>query len=137
MQQLVAASKNWKAIGAIDEADGEQLPKVQVSVKLTAFYSQFDPLDAQGSEQRVSDRIRTLLRHAQELGAAVHFDMEQYAYKDITLNILKKLLTEEEFKQRTDIGITIQAYLRDSEQDAKDVISWLKQRGMLKMSFLG
>lgn len=129
MQQLVAASKNWKAIPAIDEADGEQLPKVQVSVKLTAFYSQFDPLDAEGSEQRVSDRIRTLLRHAQELGAAVHFDMEQYAYKDITLNILKKLLTEEEFKQRTDIGITIQAYLRDSEQDAKDVISWLKQRG--------
>ncbi|OUL29196.1 1-pyrroline-5-carboxylate dehydrogenase [Nostoc sp. RF31YmG] len=129
MQQLVAASKNWKAIPAIDEADGEQLAKVQVSVKLTAFYSQFDPLDAQGSEERVSDRIRTLLRHAQQLGAAVHFDMEQYAYKDITLNILKKLLTEDEFRQRTDIGITIQAYLRDSEQDAKDVISWLKQRG--------
>ncbi|OUL34937.1 L-glutamate gamma-semialdehyde dehydrogenase [Nostoc sp. 106C] len=129
MQQLVAASKNWKAIPAIDEADGEQLPKVQVSVKLTAFYSQFDPLDAQGSEERVSDRIRTLLRHAQQLSAAVHFDMEQYAYKDITLNILKKLLTEDEFRQRTDIGITIQAYLRDSEQDAKDVISWLKQRG--------
>ncbi|BAY31237.1 putative delta-1-pyrroline-5-carboxylate dehydrogenase [Nostoc carneum NIES-2107] len=129
IQQLVAASKNWKAIPAIDEADGEQLAKVQVSVKLTAFYSQFDPLDAEGSEARVSDRIRTLLRHAKELGAAVHFDMEQYAYKDITLHILKKLLMEEEFRQRTDIGITIQAYLRDSEQDARDVIAWLKQRG--------
>ncbi|MBW4561396.1 MAG: L-glutamate gamma-semialdehyde dehydrogenase [Mojavia pulchra JT2-VF2] len=129
MQQLVAASKNWTTIPAIDTADGEQLPKVQVSVKLTAFYSQFDPLDAKGSEERVSDRIRTLLRHAQTVGAAVHFDMEQYAYKDITLNILKKLLTEEEFRQRTDIGITIQAYLRDSEQDTKDIISWLKQRG--------
>jgi len=129
MQQLVEASKHWTAIPAIDEADGEQLPKVQVSVKLTAFYSQFDPLDAKGSEERVSDRIRILLRRAQELGAAVHFDMEQYAYKDITLSILKKLLLEEEFRQRTDIGITIQAYLRDSEQDAKDLISWLKQRG--------
>ncbi|MBE9106373.1 L-glutamate gamma-semialdehyde dehydrogenase, partial [Nostoc cf. edaphicum LEGE 07299] len=64
-----------------------------------------------------------------ELGAAVHFDMEQYAYKDITLSILKKLLLEEEFRQRTDVGITIQAYLRDSEQDTKDVISWLKERG--------
>ncbi|MBD2682429.1 MULTISPECIES: L-glutamate gamma-semialdehyde dehydrogenase [Nostoc] len=129
MQQLVAASKNWAAIPAIDEADGEPLPKVQVSVKLTAFYSQFDPLDAKGSEERVSDRIRILLRRAKELGAAVHFDMEQYAYKDITLNILKKLLLEEEFRQRTDIGITIQAYLRDSEEDVKNVISWLKQRG--------
>ncbi|WP_445634145.1 L-glutamate gamma-semialdehyde dehydrogenase [Nostoc sp. DSM 114161] len=129
MQQLVEASKNWAVIPAIDEADGEPLPKVQVSVKLTAFYSQFDPLDAKGSEQRVSDRIRILLRRAKELGAAVHFDMEQYAYKDITLNILKKLLVEEEFRQRTDIGITIQAYLRDSEEDVKNVISWLKQRG--------
>lgn len=129
MQQLVEASKNWTAIPAIDEADGEPIPKVQVSVKLTAFYSQFDPLDAKGSEERVSDRIRTLLRRAKELGAAVHFDMEQYAYKDITLSILKKLLLEEEFRQRTDIGITVQAYLRDSEQDTKDVISWLKERG--------
>lgn len=129
MQQLVAASKSWTTIPAIDEADGEQIPKVQVSVKLTAFYSQFDPLDAKGSEERVGSRIRTLLRRSQELGAAVHFDMEQYAYKDITLSILKKLLLEEEFRQRTDVGITIQAYLRDSEQDAKDVISWLKQRG--------
>ncbi|MEH2264749.1 L-glutamate gamma-semialdehyde dehydrogenase [Nostoc sp.] len=129
MQQLVEASKNWANIPAIDEADGEAIPKVQVSVKLTAFYSQFDPLDAKGSEERVSDRIRTLLRRAKELGAAVHFDMEQYAYKDITLSILKKLLLEEEFRQRTDIGMTIQAYLRDSEQDTKDVISWLKERG--------
>ncbi|MFM2061968.1 MAG: L-glutamate gamma-semialdehyde dehydrogenase [Cyanobacteriota bacterium] len=129
MQQLVEASKKWSHIPAIDEADGEMIPKVQVSVKLTAFYSQFDPLNADGSEQRVSDRIKILLRRAKELGAAVHFDMEQYAYKDITFTILKKLLMEEEFRQRTDIGITIQAYLRDSEQDAKDIIAWLKQRG--------
>ncbi|MBD2663498.1 putative delta-1-pyrroline-5-carboxylate dehydrogenase [Richelia sinica FACHB-800] len=129
MQQLVTASKNWPHIPAIDEADGEMLPKVQVSVKLTAFYSQFDPLDADGSEAKVSDRIRILLRRAKELGAAVHFDMEQYAYKDITLTILKKLLLEEEFRQRTDIGITLQAYLRDSAADAKDMIAWLKQRG--------
>ncbi|MHC5829349.1 MAG: proline dehydrogenase family protein, partial [Nostoc sp.] len=128
IQQLVEASKNWPAIPAIDEADGEPIPKVQVSVKLTAFYSQFDPLDAKGSEERVSDRIRILLRRAKELGAAVHFDMEQYGYKDITLSILKKLLLEEEFRQRTDVGMTIQAYLRDSEQDTKDLISWLKQR---------
>jgi RHH-type proline utilization regulon transcriptional repressor/proline dehydrogenase/delta 1-pyrroline-5-carboxylate dehydrogenase len=129
MQQLVEASKKWSHIPAIDEADGEMIPKVQVSVKLTAFYSQFDPLNAQGSEEKVSDRIRILLRRAKELGAAVHFDMEQYAYKDITFKILKNLLLEEEFRERTDIGMTIQAYLRDSEQDARDIIAWLKQRG--------
>ncbi len=128
MQQLVQASKSWTPVPLIDQADGEALPKVQVSVKLTAFYSQFDPLDAEGSEKRVGDRIRLLLRRAKELGAAVHFDMEQYAYKNLTLSILKKLLLEQEFRQRTDIGITIQAYLRDSEQDVLDLIAWAKQR---------
>jgi len=69
----------------MDQTEADNVSRVQVSVKLTAFYSQFDPLDAQGSEERVSSRIRILLRRAQELGAAVHFDMEQYAYKDLTL----------------------------------------------------
>ncbi|WP_315791049.1 L-glutamate gamma-semialdehyde dehydrogenase [Fischerella sp. JS2] len=129
MQQLAEAAKNWATVPLIDQADGEPLSKVQVSVKLTAFYSQFDPLDPQGSEARVSDRIRILLRHAKELGVAVHFDMEQYEYKDLIFSILKKLLLEEEFRTRTDIGMTIQAYLRDSEQDAKALIDWAKERG--------
>ncbi|HEY9599687.1 MAG TPA: proline dehydrogenase family protein, partial [Cyanophyceae cyanobacterium] len=129
MEQLTEEAKQWSTISEIDMADGESLPKVQVSVKLTAFYSQFDPLDAKGSQERVSDRTRILLRRAQELGAAVHFDMEQYAYKDITLSILKELLMEEEFRSRTDIGVTIQAYLRDSEKDLRDLIAWAKQRG--------
>ncbi len=129
MTQLVDASKKWTQIPSIDSADGEQIPQIQVSVKLTAFYSQFDPLDAAGSEERVSNRIRILLRRAKELGASVHFDMEQYAYKDLTLSILKKLLMEDEFRSRTDVGMTIQAYLRDSEQDTKDLIAWAKERG--------
>jgi RHH-type transcriptional regulator, proline utilization regulon repressor / proline dehydrogenase / delta 1-pyrroline-5-carboxylate dehydrogenase len=36
---------------------------------------------------------------------------------------------EPEFCDRTDIGITLQAYLRDSYQDLKDLILWAKQRG--------
>ncbi len=129
MEQLAEAAKSWKTVPLIDEANGEQLPKVQVSVKLTAFYSQFDPLDEQGSEEQVTSRIRTLLNRAQELGVAVHFDMEQYIYKDITFKILKKLLMENEFRQRTDIGMTVQAYLHDSKEDAQDLINWAKERG--------
>lgn len=129
MTQLTEAAKKWPKVPQIDEADGEELPRVQVSVKLTAFYSQFDPLDAQGSERRVSDRIRTLLRHAEKVGAGVHFDIEQYHYKDLTFSILKRLLLEEEFRHRRHIGLTLQAYLRDSEKDLKDLIEWAKQRG--------
>lgn len=129
MEQLTQEAKSWNQVDAIDVADGEVLPRVQVSVKLTAFYSQFDPLDEKGSQERVGDRIRILLRRAKELGAAVHFDMEQYAYKDLTLSILKELLLEDEFRTRTDIGMTLQAYLRDSYDDLKGMIEWARGRG--------
>ena len=129
MEELSTAARRWKPVEAIDMADGTPLPKVQVSVKLTAFYSQFDPLDAEGSREAVSGHIRTLLRRADELGVAVHFDMEQYQYKDLTLAILKDILTEAEFRQRDDIGVTLQAYLRDSYQDLEDLVGWARQRG--------
>ncbi len=122
MAQLTAAFN-------VNLAEQVDIAPVQVSVKLTAFYSQFDPLDVQGSQARVSDRVRILLRKAQELGSAVHFDMEQYRYKNATLAVLKSLLMEPEFRDRTDIGITLQAYLRDSYQDLQELILWAKQRG--------
>ncbi len=129
MAQLTEASRQWSTVPQVDSADGVDVSKVQVSVKLTAFYSQFDPVDVKGSQAKVGDRIRILLRKAQEVGAAVHFDMEQYRYKNATLETLKLLLMEDEFCERTDIGITLQAYLRDSYQDLQDLISWAKQRG--------
>jgi RHH-type transcriptional regulator, proline utilization regulon repressor / proline dehydrogenase / delta 1-pyrroline-5-carboxylate dehydrogenase len=129
MEQLTQEAKKWSKVSEIDTADGQELARVQVSVKLTAFYSQFDPIDPQGSKEKVCDRIRTLLRRAKELGTAVHFDMEQYAYKNLTLSILKELLMEEEFRQRSDIGVTLQAYLRDSFADLQDLTEWVKERG--------
>ncbi|VEP15695.1 Bifunctional proline dehydrogenase/delta-1-pyrroline-5-carboxylate dehydrogenase [Hyella patelloides LEGE 07179] len=129
IEQLTQKAQTWKRKEGIDRAEGEDIPQVQVSVKLTAFYSQFDPLDPVGSKEKVCARIRILLRRAKELGAAIHFDMEQYQYKDLTLQILKELLTEDEFCTRTDLGITLQAYLRDSYRDLQGVIDWAKERG--------
>ncbi|MFM7449396.1 MAG: L-glutamate gamma-semialdehyde dehydrogenase [Leptolyngbyaceae cyanobacterium] len=134
MTQLTEVANRWPTVEQIDSSaglptDADPLPRVQVSVKLTAFYSQFDPLDEKGSQERVSDRIRVLLRRAKDLGAAVHFDMEQYHYKDLTLAILQQVLLEAEFRSRSDIGVTLQAYLRDSYTDLKDLIVWAKERG--------
>ncbi|MEO0458030.1 MAG: proline dehydrogenase family protein, partial [Cyanobacteria bacterium P01_A01_bin.114] len=117
METLSSKGQQWSAIDGVDRVDGVDLPKAQVSVKLTAFYSQFDPLDPAGTKNRVSDRIRTLLRQSQKFGVAVHFDMEQYVYKTLTLDILKSVLTEPEFKDSSDVGVTLQAYLRDSYDD--------------------
>ncbi len=129
LEQLSSAAKSWSKVPEIDQADNQSLPQVQVSVKLTAFYSQFSAIDPEGSQSKVCEPIRILLRKAEELGAAIHFDMEQYAYKDLTISILKSLLMEEEFRHRTDLGVTIQGYLKKSEKDLQGWIEWAKIRG--------
>ena len=129
MEDLSNKAKNWSVVEQIDKADGESLNRVQVSVKLSAFYSQFDPLDPVKTTEKVSEPARILLRKAQELGCGIHFDMEQYEFKSLTLKILKQVLTEPEFCDRTDVGITLQGYLRDSEQDLRGLVEWAKERG--------
>lgn len=124
MTELSQHSRTWTKIPQLDNA-----PTVQVSVKLSAFYSQFDPLAPEITKAKVSQPVYTLLRHAKTAGCAVHFDMEQYAYKGLTLKILQEILSEPEFRDRSDIGVTIQAYLRDSRQDVQNLITWAKQRG--------
>jgi RHH-type transcriptional regulator, proline utilization regulon repressor / proline dehydrogenase / delta 1-pyrroline-5-carboxylate dehydrogenase len=129
MADLTDRAQKWDNSAQIDRADGETLHRVQVSVKLSALYSQFDPIDPIKTTEKVSEPARILLRKAKELGCDLHFDMEQYEFKSLTLQILKQVLIEPEFRDRTDVGITLQGYLRDSERDLVDLIAWVKERG--------
>ncbi|WP_245894023.1 L-glutamate gamma-semialdehyde dehydrogenase [Chamaesiphon polymorphus] len=128
MENLADRARNWPMLAEIDRSELGSLDRVQVSVKLSAFYSQFDPLDPVTTAQKVSEPVRILLRKAQALGCGIHFDMEQYEFKSLTLQILKQVLMEPEFIDRTNVGLTIQGYLRDSEADLYDLISWAKER---------
>jgi RHH-type proline utilization regulon transcriptional repressor/proline dehydrogenase/delta 1-pyrroline-5-carboxylate dehydrogenase len=55
--------------------------------------------------------------------------MEQYSYKDLTLEIFKQTLLEDEFRDWADVGIVVQAYLPDSERDLASLLEWSKERG--------
>ncbi len=129
MAVLCEAAQHWTKISQLDEADGIALPRVSISVKLSALFSQFDPLNPEGTQQQVQMRLRRLLAKAQETGSFVHIDMEQYAYKDLTYQIIQDLLLQPEFSARSDVGMTVQAYLQDSYQDTEQIIAWAKQRG--------
>lgn len=119
----------WPAQPALDRtADGRGVPRVNVSVKLSALYSQIDPIDPEGSGRAVKERLRPILRRARELGAFITLDMEQYAFKDLTLRIFQEVLTEEEFRNWSDVGIAMQAYLHDTRDDVAQMIAWARER---------
>jgi len=129
LSSLAAAANSWEPVELIDTNHLGAIPRVQVSVKLTALYSQFDAIDPEQSAVRVKERLRPILRTAKAVGAFVTVDMEQYRYKDLTLQIFKEVLDEEEFRTWPHNGIVLQAYLRETEQDLYDLLAWAKLRG--------
>ena len=129
IQGLAAEVNTWRENPLIDRDENGPLPRVNVSVKLSALYSQIDPIDPAGSSRAVRARLRPILRSAREQRAFVNFDMEQYELKDLTLQIFEEVLDEEEFRDWPDVGIAIQAYLRDTGADLQRLRDWAERRG--------
>jgi RHH-type proline utilization regulon transcriptional repressor/proline dehydrogenase/delta 1-pyrroline-5-carboxylate dehydrogenase len=109
--------------------NSELFPVVNLSVKISALYSQMDPADPTDAIAHLAPKVRPILRRARELGAFINFDMESYAHKNITLELFKTTFGEGEFKDWPDAGIVIQAYLRDAEADLRNLIDWGRARG--------
>jgi RHH-type proline utilization regulon transcriptional repressor/proline dehydrogenase/delta 1-pyrroline-5-carboxylate dehydrogenase len=100
---------------------------VSLSVKVSSLYARFDPLDPD-SERVACERLRPLFREAARLNAALTIDMEQYAFKDLTLEIFRRLLEESEFSLAPHAAIALQAYLRDGEHDLLELIQWARAK---------
>ncbi|MGH7935905.1 MAG: proline dehydrogenase family protein [Chthoniobacterales bacterium] len=109
--------------------NAELFPVVNLSVKISAFYSQMKPTAPEEAIAHLAPKLRPILRRAKELGAFVNFDMESYAHKNATLQLFKALFTEPEFADWPHVGIVTQAYLRDAERDLRALIDWGRQRG--------
>src|ERR1022692_5202415 len=110
--------------------DGANLfPVVNVSVKISALYSQMNPADPADAIAHLAPKLRPILRRARELGAFVNFDMESYAHKNTTLELFRTLFAEPEFRDWPHAGIVIQAYLQDAERDLRDLLDWGRARG--------
>ena len=107
----------------------ELFPVVNLSVKISALYSQMNPADPADAIAHLAPKLRPILRRAKELGAFVNFDMESFAHKNATLALFRTLFTESEFRDWPQIGIVIQAYLRDAEDDLRDLLDWGRARG--------
>src|SRR2546421_9562565 len=126
LEKLAQETKDWTdPLGK----NSELFPVVNLSVKLSALYSQMNPADPDDAIAHLAPKLRRLLRQARVLGAFIKFDMESYAHKNTTLEVFKTILTEDEFKAWPHVGIVIQAYLRDSEADLRDLIEWGRKRG--------
>lgn len=125
---LAKDAQKWDEISLIDRNHLGPIPKVNVSVKLSALYSQINDKAWEHSKSVLKERLRPLLTTAQEKNVFLNFDMEQYALKALTIEVFKELLLEPEFRSYPFFGCVIQAYLRDSYQDIRDLVDFVQTR---------
>jgi len=110
-----------------DTGPAGPLPRLNLSVKISALTPDVHPADPENSITALKERFRPILRRAAEVGALINFDMESYKLKDLTLQLFKSILEEPEFAQKPAIGIALQAYLRDCEADLRDLVAWARK----------
>ncbi|HXP61643.1 MAG TPA: proline dehydrogenase family protein [Dongiaceae bacterium] len=103
------------------------VPVLNLSVKLSALYSQIHPADPDTAVAAIGARLRPILRRAKALGALINLDMESYALKDLTVRVFKTVFAEPEFASAPACGLALQAYLRDCEADLRGLIAWARQ----------
>jgi RHH-type transcriptional regulator, proline utilization regulon repressor / proline dehydrogenase / delta 1-pyrroline-5-carboxylate dehydrogenase len=130
MDDLSRESSGWRGLASDSQKDWGHAPRLNLSIKPSALYSQARPMDFEGSVRGIVDRIAPVLRKAIEIEAYLCIDMEQYRYKDITLELFRRLRSDKEFRHYPHLGIVLQSYLKDTDKDLNALLSWARGEGL-------
>lgn len=128
LQALGEACPGWSPAPLLERDHLGPLPRVQLSIKISALYSQLDPIDPESSYRAVAARLRPLLNLAGTLPASVIFDMEQADTKELILSIFMRLFMEEPYRTFPHAGIALQAYRTDTYDDVQRLLTWSRER---------
>jgi RHH-type proline utilization regulon transcriptional repressor/proline dehydrogenase/delta 1-pyrroline-5-carboxylate dehydrogenase len=127
IEQISSATRAWPE-RAMLEADGiGPLPRANVCVKVSALTPLLRPDAPERGQRDAARRLRPLLRAAQTSGAHLHIDMESLDSREAVLDLVLDLLDEDEFRAGPSAGLVLQAYLRDSPDQARRVIAWARE----------
>jgi len=119
--QVLGKSRGWDAPSDVRQPN--------VSIKLSALTSHFEPAAPGATYAALRGRLLPILECAREAGAFVNINMEQYRYKDLTHTVLEQLVREEGVARWPDLGIVVQAYLRDAGDDIARIEGIARERG--------
>lgn len=124
----------------LDSGKGDEL---YLSVKLSALVHNLDAAlgsdaTARAKQQEIVTAITDLLTmgaNAPDKNLFLRIDMEEYCYKDLTLQLFREIVEEHpsiavDAKGGLRLGVVIQAYLRDSAPDVRELVEWARHQGV-------
>ena len=129
LQELAHAAASWNAVPLLEHDHLGSIPRVQLSLKVSALSPHLDPIDPEGSFQSVAARLRPIVDAAMRLPASLIFDMEQAETKDLLIDIFTRLFSEPAYGTFPHAGLAVQAYHRATARDVDTLLSWVRTRG--------
>jgi proline dehydrogenase len=123
---LAAAAARWPARPLLERDSAGVLPRVNLSVKVTALTPLVRAEAPERGRADAADPLRHLLRRARDVGAHLHVDMESMDSRELILELVLELLSEPEFRDGPSAGLVLQAYLRDSEELLERILGWAR-----------
>ena len=125
---LEPTTLDWAPHPLLEKDHLGPLPRIQLSIKLSALYSQLDPIDFHASYEGIAPRLRSIIEKAQTIPAAITFDMEQAELAPLILYVFTRLFSEPPFQDYPHASIALQAYLNQSAQTLDTLLDWGKTR---------
>src|SRR4051794_19421205 len=129
LDTIAAAAASWPERPQLERDSAGPLPRANLSVKVSALTPLLRPDAPERGKRDAADRLRPLLRRANERGAHLHIDMESMDSRDAVLELILELLAEEEFRAGPSAGLVLQGYLRDSPDTLDTILQWLDGPG--------
>jgi proline dehydrogenase len=124
LETLAAAVPDWPARPVLETDSIGPLPRVNLSVKVSALTPLLRPEAPEVGREDAARRMHPLLVRAKELGAHLHIDMESVDTIEATLGLVFELLDDPELRAGPSSGIVMQAYLRESPEQLERVLEW-------------
>ncbi len=126
LDALAAAAPKWPDRPALEADSIGPLPRVNLSVKVSALTPLMRPEAPSAGRDDAVARMRPLLRRAKELDAHLHIDMESLDAFETTMELVHELLDEPEFRDGPSSGVVLQAYLRESPEQLDLLLDWAR-----------
>ena len=130
IENLGREARSWPQLPQVDGPPGLAVPKVNVSVKISALYSQILPTDPETALGELESRLRPLLSAAQREGVFLNLDMEHSGLKTLTLLLFQRLFDAPGLSRPIELGVALQAYHREAAGDLEALIRWAKARSV-------
>jgi len=129
LHALAQIAQPWGPAPLLEQDHLGSIPRVQLSLKVSALSPHLDPIDPEGSYESVATRLRPIVDLALQLPAALIFDMEQADTKDLLISIFTRLFSEPAYRTFPHAGLAVQAYHRGTAHDIDVLMTWVRTRG--------